>query len=139
MRWLRRREVCGVITLFERMRLHCVRLAGEREEESMSSEEIAVALDGLRHETGSLKHRMDGVERNGEVLRELAASVKVMAAELRGQGETMKEIKKDVTALGSKVDVIEGKPGRRWESLTEKALWAVCAAVIAFLCGRVGL
>ena len=31
------------------------------------------------------------------------------------------------------------KPGRRWESLVEKAVWAVCAAVIAFLLGRVGL
>ena len=31
------------------------------------------------------------------------------------------------------------KPVRRWESLVEKAVWAVCAAVIAFLLGRVGL
>lgn len=31
------------------------------------------------------------------------------------------------------------KPARRWESIVEKAIWAVCAAVIAFLLGRVGL
>lgn len=31
------------------------------------------------------------------------------------------------------------KPGKRWESLVEKVIWAVCAAVIAFLLGRVGL
>ena len=31
------------------------------------------------------------------------------------------------------------KPGRRWESLVEKAVWAGGAAVIAFLLGRVGL
>lgn len=31
------------------------------------------------------------------------------------------------------------KPGKRWEGLVEKAIWAVCAAVIAFLLGRVGL
>ena len=31
------------------------------------------------------------------------------------------------------------KPTRRWEGIVEKAVWAVCAAVIAFLLGRVGL
>lgn len=31
------------------------------------------------------------------------------------------------------------KPARRWEAIVEKALWAVCAAVIAFLLGRIGL
>lgn len=34
---------------------------------------------------------------------------------------------------------LSGKTGKRWESLVDKALWAVCAAVIAFLLGRVGL
>lgn len=41
--------------------------------------------------------------------------------------------------LTEKVETLEAKPGKRWESLVEKALWAVCAAVIAFLLGRVGL
>lgn len=31
------------------------------------------------------------------------------------------------------------KPSRHWESIVEKAVWAVCAAVIAFLLGRIGL
>ena len=31
------------------------------------------------------------------------------------------------------------KPARRWDGIVEKAIWAVCAAVIAFLLGRVGL
>lgn len=31
------------------------------------------------------------------------------------------------------------KPARRWDGIVEKAVWAVCAAVIAFLLGRVGL
>lgn len=37
------------------------------------------------------------------------------------------------------VKELSGKAGKRWDSLMEKALWAVCAAVIAFLLGRVGL
>lgn len=34
---------------------------------------------------------------------------------------------------------LTGKAGKRWESMMDKALWAVCAAVIAFLLGRIGL
>ena len=30
-------------------------------------------------------------------------------------------------------------PGKRWEGLVEKALWAVVAAIIAFLLARIGL
>ena len=33
----------------------------------------------------------------------------------------------------------QARPAKRWESLAEKALWSVCAAVIAFLLARVGL
>lgn len=31
------------------------------------------------------------------------------------------------------------KPGKRWNATVGKAIWAVCATVIAFLLGRVGL
>lgn len=41
--------------------------------------------------------------------------------------------------FNQKLNELEAKPGKRWESLAEKAIWAVCAAVIAFLLGRVGL
>lgn len=105
----------------------------------MSSEDVAVALDGLKHEIGSLKHRMDGVEKSGAALNDLAVSVKVMASELAAQGGTMREIRKDVTALGSKVDVIEGKPGKRWEAIVDKLIWAVLGAVAAFLLAKIGL
>ena len=105
----------------------------------MSNEEIAIALEGIGHEIGSLKHRMNAVEKGHEALNKLATAVEVMAAEQKNQSETMRGIQKDVTALGTKVDVIENKPAKRWEGLVEKAMWAVIAAVIAFLLGRVGL
>lgn len=51
----------------------------------------------------------------------------------------LEELSKKHDSLTRKLEELEAKPGRRWESLVEKALWAVCAAVIAFLLGRVGL
>ena len=42
-------------------------------------------------------------------------------------------------ALNAKLSELEAKPGKRWEALAEKALWAVCAAVITFLLAKIGL
>lgn len=51
-----------------------------------------------------------------------------------------------ITVMDEKLDKLllwqesqRDKPAKRWEALVEKALWAVAAAVIAFLLGRVGL
>ncbi len=55
------------------------------------------------------------------------------------QEKKLDTILKKLDELTEKVEALEAKPGKQWESLAEKALWAVCAAVIAFLLGRVGL
>jgi hypothetical protein len=34
---------------------------------------------------------------------------------------------------------IKDKPGKRWDAVVDKVVWAVLAAVIAFLLGRIGL
>ena len=60
------------------------------------------------------------------------------------QGSTRLETKLDsidekLDELSATVKALVDKPAKRWDGLVEKALWAVCAAVIAFLLGRVGL
>lgn len=42
-------------------------------------------------------------------------------------------------ALTETAQALAAKPAKRWEGLVEKALWAVCAAVIAFLLAKIGL
>lgn len=54
------------------------------------------------------------------------------------QGEQYKTILDKLETLTAKAEALEAKPGKRWESIVDKAVWAVCAAVIAFLLGRVG-
>lgn len=53
--------------------------------------------------------------------------------------QRLEQIKDDTAEIKSTVRSLESKPAKRWESIADKALWAVCAAVIAFLLGRVGL
>lgn len=105
----------------------------------MGPEGLAVRLAEVDARCRSNTHRLDDMDEKVDTLQRLTTAVEIMAAEQKHQGTTMAEIKTDVTALGKKVDAIEKKPAKRWEGIMEKALWAVCAAVIAFLLGRIGL
>lgn len=53
--------------------------------------------------------------------------------------ERLEQIKEDTAEIKGSVHSLEAKPGKRWDGIVDKALWAVCAAVIAFLLGRMGL
>lgn len=77
--------------------------------------------------------------RNGDDHKEIRDRLTQLEKEEAVQLVQYKTILDKLDSLASKVDALEAKPGKRWESVVEKAIWAVCAAVIAFLLGRVGL
>jgi len=105
----------------------------------MNTEDLTIRLAEVEQRSRSNTHRLDELAEQVDVLRQLTTAVEVMATEQKHQGETMSEIKTDVNALGQKVDVMEKKPAKRWDGIVDKATWAVVAAVIAFLLGRLGL
>ena len=53
--------------------------------------------------------------------------------------QRLDQIKEDTAEIKSSVQTLKEKPAKRWDGIVDKALWALCAAVIAFLLGRVGL
>lgn len=77
-------------------------------------------------------HRIDEVERRQDNLDELVGTVKALAVREETVEADVKEIKADVKE-------INGKPGKRWDALVDKIIWAVAAAVIGFLLARIGL
>lgn len=76
--------------------------------------------------------RLDDVERRQDNLDNLVSSVATMAKE-------QEHIKDDVTEIKTDVKELADKPGKRWDSIVDKSIWAVLAAMIAFLLGRMGL
>ena len=78
-------------------------------------------------------------KQNGEDHKELRDRLAVVEKDDAVQKEQYKTILDKLDNLTTKVDQLEAKPGKRWESVVDKAVWAVCAAVIAFLLGRIGL
>lgn len=80
----------------------------------------------------SNKRRIEEVERRQSNLEELTLAVAKLSSNQEHMEGDVKEIKADVKSLTA-------KPGKRWDAIVDKALWAVLAALIAFMLGRVGL
>ena len=96
-------------------------------------------LTEVEQRSKSNKHRLDELTKDHEALHAMAASMQVMAAEQKHQTEAIAGVKDDVGRLEGKVDVLESKPGKRWDSLVNNLIWGVAGAVLAFLLAKFGL
>lgn len=76
--------------------------------------------------------RIKYLEEGQKALNELAASVKYIC-------ETNAKIEKKIDHLGEKVNFIEQKPAKRWDSVVEKIIAAVIAGLVGFAMAKVGM
>lgn len=98
----------------------------------MDPNDLALKLQETTDRSIRNEGRIKKLEGENEVLHQLATSVAVMAEQLKAMNDS-------VDTLSDKVDTLEDKPAKRWDGLVDKAVWAVAAAVIAFILARVGL
>lgn len=89
-------------------------------------------LTAVEERSKSNAHRIESLEHSYDVLNRLATSMEVMA-------EKQEQVATTVDKLDGKVTALEGKPGKRWEGLVDKIIWAVFAAVIGFMLAQIGL
>lgn len=98
----------------------------------MTIEDLAVKLQ----ETTDLSKRNEGrikkLEGESSVQHQLATSVAVMA-------EQMKNLNTSVVNLSTEVEELKEKPGKRWDSLIDKIIWAVAGAVLTYVLAKMGL
>ena len=104
----------------------------------MTGEDILIKVADVDHRTTDNTRRIEKLESQTDALNSLAASVEVMANEQKHQTEAILDIKTNVTALSGKVETLEQKPGKRWESAVEKVTMTVIAAVIGFILAKIG-
>jgi len=105
----------------------------------MTQEEIAVKVAELDQRAKSNTRRVEKLELQTEAIQSLATSVEVMVKEQSHQTEAIERIEKSVEKLDGKVEVLEHKPAKRWESVIEKALLTAVGAVIAYILLQLGL
>ena len=77
-------------------------------------------------------HRLDEMEKRQDDLEVIANSLTLLAAREERVENDVKEIKAEVKSLAA-------KPGKRWESMEEKVLLAIVAAVVGFILAQIGL
>ena len=107
------------------------------------SEKCAEPCAGLAR----LERRVDDLQRqvggDHKELRDRLAEVETTNAVQNAKYDAIIEKLDGLTrrhdGLVNKLETLEAKPGKRWEALAEKSVWAVCAAVISWLLRGAGL
>lgn len=105
----------------------------------MVADEMVVKVAEVEQRTKSNTRRIDKLEQANEALSSLATSVEVLVNEQKHQTEAMLDIRSDVSKLDRKVETLEGKPARRWESVTGQIITLLVGALVAFALSNIGL
>ena len=89
-------------------------------------------LTEVEDRSKSNQHRIDELEKRQDNLDDLVGTVKVLADREERVETDVKEIKDDVKLLTN-------KPAKRWDSLVDKVIITVAAAVVGFILAKIGL
>ena len=98
----------------------------------MENEKIVIKLQEVADKAARNEGRIKKLENESAVLHQLATSVAVMV-------EKMQSIDQKVTKLDGEFEEIKSKPAKRWESIVEKIIMSVLAAVIGFVLAKLGI
>ena len=89
-------------------------------------------LTACEERSRSNTHRLEEVEKRQDSLDELVGTVKVLAIREQTVENDVKEIKSDVKSLTN-------KPAKMWDSMVEKIMLTIAAAVVGFILAKFGL
>ena len=92
----------------------------------MPDTDTAFAIAEFRKEIGSLKHRMDGVERIVDAVHSLAIEMARQTEEIRHMSGSVEQLNQDVAEL-------KEKPADRWDKLIDTLIGAIAGAAAALI------
>jgi len=99
----------------------------------MKAREIEEELDDLRaHNEKNHKEFFDR-------LATIEAHNKVQDAHYEHIIEKLTDITDKLSSLGTRLAAIEFRPAKKWESIAEKIIWFVIAAVLGLVFAKIGL
>lgn len=88
------------------------------------------------------EYRTRSRETHMEMYRRISAleqSGASMTAQYQAIMEKLTEMSARLNEALATIAALKEKPGKRWEAIVDKVIWAVLAAVVAFVLGRIGL
>ena len=93
---------------------------------------MAERLQAIEDRAKSNQRRIEKLEESTEVIGRLVTAIEVMA-------EKQDRVADSVEKLDGKVTALERKPSERWDSMVEKTILAVIAALIGFVLSEIGI
>lgn len=97
----------------------------------MEPEILVEKLTALEAREKSNTKRLDRLETIVENIRDLTASVQLLASK---QDDMVKVMEK----LDGRMGAVEAEPGKKWKMIVEKALTVLVAAVVGFALAKIG-
>ena len=94
--------------------------------------EIRAQQAGFDEQHKTIFRRLDQQDKLIESVNNLATSNKLLAEEQKRQGKRLDGLCEDV-------EEIKAKPGKRWEAIIEKALFAIVGALVAYALAKFGI
>lgn len=88
-------------------------------------------LTAVEDRAASNTRRINDLEKRQDDLDNIVSTVKVLAEKEKNIECTVNEIKNDVKSLTN-------KPGQRWDSLIDKIILTIAAAVVGFVLAQIG-
>ena len=105
----------------------------------MTTEEMAIKLAEHGKEIGSLKHRVGELEEDTNIIHELVVSVKELAMNIQSMVKEQERYAKSQERAFQRIEVLEKKPAKRWESVVTVLITVVATAVVTYFLSRLGL
>ena len=99
----------------------------------MEEQDIAVKLAEHGKEIGSLKHRVDDLEEQTQVIQELALSVKELAINMQSMIKEQERYRKTQERIFSRIEVLENEPAKHWNTLTTVIITALVSGLVGYI------
>lgn len=104
------------------------------------AEELAKDIQAVEKDMADMRDRNDKSHKEYfDRLALLEAHNKVQDAHYEHIIEKLTDITNKLSGLSARIASIEHKPGKRWDSMVEKGIGVVLAAVLGYILAHVGL
>ena len=108
-----------------------------RKDGKMTDEEIAVTIAEQKKEIGSLKHRVDELEENTDTIQKLTLSVQELAFNIQEMVKEQERYSKAQERAFERINALEEKPAKRWDSLTTVIITALASGIITYILSNI--
>ena len=105
----------------------------------MTSEEMAVKVTEVEHRARSNTRRIDKLEQTTDSIHSLAESIAVLVNEQKNQTACIERIETNMTTLDGKVEALEKKPGKKWETAVDIVFKLIVTAIVGLALAKIGL